>query len=206
MAPDGLRIAYENWCWANYAPDWKDVWAIVKKVDRHNVGLCLDTFQSAGGEWADPTTKSGPVEDVPKDKAEQRWKESCQELAATIPAEKIFLLQISDAYKMEKPIANKADDTGLRPRGQWSHDYRPLPGDGGIFPSQTSRRLSLIRDSEGPFRWKCSMVKHRRSTMKWHRMLIKRCKPCRHYWMMLLRDNKGEAAQVKRRACVSKRR
>lgn len=55
-------------------------------------------------------------------------------MAATIPPEKIFLLQISDAYKMDKPIEDKVDESGLRPRGQWSHDYRPLPYDGGYLP------------------------------------------------------------------------
>jgi sugar phosphate isomerase/epimerase len=54
MAPRGFRIAFENWCWATRAPGWRDVWRIVEKADRPNVGLCLDTFQSAGGEWAYP--------------------------------------------------------------------------------------------------------------------------------------------------------
>ncbi|KAK7962901.1 uncharacterized protein PG986_003726 [Apiospora aurea] len=62
-APKGFRVAYENWCWATRAPAWKDVWDIVKRADRPNLGLCLDTFQSGGGEWADPTTKSGLVEE-----------------------------------------------------------------------------------------------------------------------------------------------
>ncbi|CAI4212323.1 unnamed protein product [Parascedosporium putredinis] len=42
-----FRLAYENWCWATRAPRWKDVWTIVKQADRPNIGLCLDTFQSA---------------------------------------------------------------------------------------------------------------------------------------------------------------
>ena len=134
MAPEGLRICYENWCWATHAPDWKDVWKIIKIADRPNIGLCLDTFQSAGGEWADPTTDSGLVRAVSDEDRGRRWKESCSQLAATIPAEKIFLLQISDAYKMDPPISNDTDGSGTRPRGQWSHDYRPLPYDGGYLP------------------------------------------------------------------------
>ena len=135
LATKNMRIAYENWCWSTHAPDWKHVWTIVKLADRSNIGLCLDTFQSAGGEWADPTTKTGLVEDSgDKQNIEQRWKSSIKEMAATIPAEKIFLLQISDAYKMDPPIPDKVDDSGTRPRGQWSHDYRPLPYDGGYLP------------------------------------------------------------------------
>ncbi|KAI1080554.1 xylose isomerase-like protein [Whalleya microplaca] len=135
-AAKGQRIAYENWCWATRAPNWKDVWQIVEKANRPNIGLCLDTFQSAGGEWADPRAKSGLVEGVSKEDLESRWKQSLAELAATIPAEKIYLLQISDAYKMDPPIEAKENEEGLRPRGRWSHDWRPLPYDGGYLPVQ----------------------------------------------------------------------
>jgi sugar phosphate isomerase/epimerase len=134
MAPEGLRIAYENWCWATHAPSWRDVWEIVKKADRPNIGLCLDTFQSAGGEWGDPRTKSGLVRDLASEEVDRSWKKSLQELKKEVDPSKIFLLQISDAYKMDPPIEDRPDDSGLRPRGQWSHDYRPLPYDGGYLP------------------------------------------------------------------------
>jgi sugar phosphate isomerase/epimerase len=134
LAAKRFRICYENWCWSTHSPDWKDVWKIVKKVDRSNVGLCLDTFQSGGGEFADPTTKSGLREHMGRDVLEERWRKSLGELASTIPPEKIFLLQISDAYKMSSPLEDKPDESGLRPRGQWSHDYRPMPYDGGYLP------------------------------------------------------------------------
>ncbi|KAI0838144.1 xylose isomerase-like protein [Hypoxylon sp. FL0890] len=135
-AAKGQRIAYENWCWATHAPNWKDVWRIIEKANRPNLGLCLDTFQSGGGEWADPTTKSGLIEGLSRDELESRWRQSLAELSKTVPPEKIYLLQISDAYKMEPPIEAKTSDEGLRPRGQWSHDYRPLPYDGGYLPVQ----------------------------------------------------------------------
>jgi sugar phosphate isomerase/epimerase len=56
LATKKFRVAYENWCWSTHAAFWEDVWDICKEVDRPNFGLCLDTFQSAGGECADPTT------------------------------------------------------------------------------------------------------------------------------------------------------
>jgi sugar phosphate isomerase/epimerase len=135
-AEKGMRVTYENWCWATRAPTWRDVWDIVQKADRPNLGLCLDTFQSAGGEWADPTTSSGLLETdgISKTEVHHKWEQSLRDLSSTVPAEKIFLLQISDAYKMSPPLANKVDSEGLRPRGQWSHDYRPLPYDGGYLP------------------------------------------------------------------------
>lgn len=135
LAPHNFRLTYENWCWSTHAPDWKDVWEIVKKVDKFNVGLCLDTFQTAGGEWADPTTKSGLLEsEGSRETMEKEYQESLKELAATIPPEKIYILQISDAYKPKEPLGPKPDQSGLRPRGRWSSCLRPVPFDGGYLP------------------------------------------------------------------------
>lgn len=137
LAPHNFRLAYENWCWATHAPDWKDVWEIVQKVDRPNVGLCLDTFQTAGGEWADPTTASGLIErGGGKEALERQFKTSLENLARTIPKEKIYILQISDAYKPRTPLSPgpEPDENGLRPRGRWSLSLRPIPFDGGYLP------------------------------------------------------------------------
>jgi hypothetical protein len=109
-------------------------------VDRPNVGLCLDTFQTAGSEWADPTTSSGLIEyiggkKVDREELGKRFKASMDELGRTVPPSKIYLLQISDAYKPTKPLEDKVDpESGLRPRGQWSHDFRPVPFNGGYLP------------------------------------------------------------------------
>ncbi|KAF5017661.1 hypothetical protein F66182_10376 [Fusarium sp. NRRL 66182] len=134
LAEKGFSIAYENWCWATHAPTWKTVWEIVQKANRPNIGLCLDTFQTAGLEYGDPTTTDGLINASTDEERESRWKESLEELAATVPADKIYLLQISDAYKMDPPIEDKKDEEGSRPRARWSHDYRPLPCDGGYLP------------------------------------------------------------------------
>ncbi|KAF3032851.1 hypothetical protein E8E12_001863 [Didymella heteroderae] len=147
----GFRVAYENWCWSTHAPGWKDVWEIVKKVDRKNIGLCLDTFQTAGGEWADPTTESGLLEDVSKDELEQRFKKSLEELGKTIPKDKIYLLQISDGYKVPQALEDKRDDGGLLPRGRWSHDFRPLPYNGGYLPVIEVARAVLNTGFRGWF-------------------------------------------------------
>jgi sugar phosphate isomerase/epimerase len=130
----GYKCAYENWCWSTHAPDWKDVWNIVQQVDRPNIGLCLDTFQTAGGEWADPRTPSGILDHVSRDEVEKRFNKSLEDLANTIPKDKIYLLQISDAYKVPQPLSAERDDAGLLPRGRWSHDFRPLPYNGGYLP------------------------------------------------------------------------
>jgi sugar phosphate isomerase/epimerase len=149
LAKKNFRLAYENWCWSTHAPTWKNVWDIVQKVDRPNVGLCLDTFQSAGYEWADPTTESGLV-DKPKEQLEKDWKESLDELARTVPADKIFFLQISDAYKPKQPFSKDVDESGTRPRGRWSHDFRPLPFQ-GYLPVVDFTRAALKTGFRGYF-------------------------------------------------------
>ncbi|CAG7563211.1 unnamed protein product [Fusarium equiseti] len=136
LAEKNYSIAYENWCWATHAPTWKDVWQIVQKTNRPNIGLCLDTFQTAGYEWGDPTTNDGLAISSSSEERQKRWEESLKELASTVPADKIYLLQISDAYKMDPPIQDVKDETGARPRARWSHDYRPLPCNGGYLPVQ----------------------------------------------------------------------
>ncbi|CAG8113687.1 unnamed protein product [Penicillium salamii] len=126
------------------------LWEIVKAVDQPNCGLCLDTFQTTGSEWGDPTTKSGLIEDVSQADLRKRFEASMDELAATVPAEKIYLLQISDAYKVSPPLEDKTLN-GLRPRGRWSHDYRPMPYDGGYLPIEDVARAVLKTGFRGWF-------------------------------------------------------
>ena len=57
------------------------------------------------------------------------WEASCQRLAETVSAAKIFVLQISDAYRPVKPISTETID-GLRLRKRWSNDFRPFPFEG----------------------------------------------------------------------------
>lgn len=135
LAEHNFRLAYENWCWATHAPGWRQVWGLVQKVARANIGLCLDTFQTAGGEWADPTTQSGIIECVDNREAlKRRFHESLEALGKSIPPEKIYILQISDAYKPKQPLDPNADKDGLMPRGRWSSCLRPVPFDGGYLP------------------------------------------------------------------------
>lgn len=187
LAQKGMRIAYENWCWSTHAPDWKHVWAIVKLANRPNLGLCLDTFQSAGGEWADPRTKSGLLDDeIDPKEIQERWEKSIKEMVATVPGEKIFLLQISDAYKMETPIENKNDESGLRPRGQWSHDYRPLPYDGGYLPTVDFLKATLdtgfrswlsieVFDGKGPEKYGDDLKGYAKKAMKSLERMVEEC-------------------------------
>ncbi|KFX91443.1 hypothetical protein O988_07753 [Pseudogymnoascus sp. VKM F-3808] len=103
LAPHSFRLAYENWCWATVSPTWARAWAIVQRVDRPNVGLCLDTFQTCGGEYGDPTTASGLIEKDIHHSLEKSFTYSLYVLTKSVPKEKIYVLQISDAYKPPTP-------------------------------------------------------------------------------------------------------
>lgn len=137
LAEHGFRLAYENWCWATVAPTWHSVWEIVQKANKPNIGLCLDTFQTAAGEYGDPCTASGlrSHDGNTPQALQQSYTSSLHKLSQTIPAEKIFLLQISDVYKPPTAFKDEVDD-GLRPRGRWSHDFRPYMYNGGFLTKQ----------------------------------------------------------------------
>ncbi|KAJ6441618.1 hypothetical protein O9K51_05169 [Purpureocillium lavendulum] len=147
-AEKGLRIAYENWCWATKAPTWRSVWDVVRLADRPNLGLCLDTFQAAGAELADPTTGSGYIDVINGEELQRRWANSLKDLATSVPPQKIYLLQISDGYRMNPPIRGK-DEAGERPRSQWSHSHRPLPCDGGYLPVREALAAVLATGFRG---------------------------------------------------------
>jgi len=148
-AEKGFRVAYENRCWATRTRTWKAVWEIVKKADKPNLGLCLDTFQILGGEFGDPTTGTGLIEDISRAELESHWRTSLRELTATVPPEKIFLVQLSDAYKMNPPIKESKDSQGSLPRSRWSQDHRPLPLDGGYLPVHDVLRAVLNTNFTG---------------------------------------------------------
>lgn len=134
LASHGFRLCYENWCWATHGRTWKQVWNIVQQANRPNIGLCLDTFQEAGAQWADPTTQSGLIEGYSEQQLTQSYMSSLHEMARTIPAEKVYVLQISDGYKPEPRIPNQLGPGCTSPRAQWCSAWRPMPFDGGYLP------------------------------------------------------------------------
>lgn len=119
-------------------------------MDRPNTDLCLNTFQTAGGEWVDPTTKSGKIEDSSSlDLLEDRFQASLDSLSKTVAAEKIYILQISDANKEQLP--SQPNENGLRQRGQWSTSLRRRPYDGGYLPVADVARAALKSGFRGWF-------------------------------------------------------
>ncbi|TVY31393.1 3-dehydroshikimate dehydratase [Lachnellula subtilissima] len=150
LAPHSFRLAYENWCWATYAPTWSTVWDIVQLANRPNIGLCLDTFQTICGEYGDPTTTSTLIQSAGlQQKLEHNLTVSLKALQESVPADKIYVLQLSDAYRPPMPFKEDGEDgegneeppggdggTKIRARAKWSHDYRPYLYNGGAFTPQ----------------------------------------------------------------------
>lgn len=81
---------------------------------------------------------------------DESWNKTLEELSKTVPKEKIFVLQISDAYRPQKPFEVRESD-GLRPRARWSHAYRPLPYDGGYLPVEDVTKAVLKTGYRGFF-------------------------------------------------------
>ena len=64
-----VRIAYEAVAWGAHIDLWEQSWEVVKRVDRPNFGLCLDTFHIAGRVWADHASPSGKTPNADMDLA-----------------------------------------------------------------------------------------------------------------------------------------
>ncbi|KAK4503139.1 hypothetical protein PRZ48_006566 [Zasmidium cellare] len=122
------RIALESLCWSTAAPTWSTAWEVVKRADRQNLGLCIDTFHIAAVEWADPTTASGQLEEP---NAVANFSASLKRLTAEVSPEKIFSIQLGDAYKLPSP----ADPQKLKwpPLLYWAAGWRVKPTTGGGF-------------------------------------------------------------------------
>jgi sugar phosphate isomerase/epimerase len=136
------KIAYEPWCWGVHVNTWETGWEIIKRVDRDNIGINLDTFQVAGVEWADPASPSGLVEGYSERELTATFEASMELLSKAIPPEKVFYVQVSDGLRMDPPIrdGHPAFEEGKPARGQCSHAYRPLPGENGYLPVITALR------------------------------------------------------------------
>lgn len=94
-AAHGIRIAYEALAWGRHVNDYLHAWRIVRMADHPALGLCLDSFHILSRD-ADPYA------------------------IETIPAEKIFFLQLADAPSLPMDVL------------YWSRHYRCFPGQGDL--------------------------------------------------------------------------
>lgn len=94
-----IRFAFESLCWGTQVDTWEESWDVVKKVDRPNFGLCLDTFNIAGRIWADPASPTGKTPN-----ADSVLKASLERMRATVDINRVFFIQLVDAERMQTPL------------------------------------------------------------------------------------------------------
>ena len=85
------------------------------------MGLCLDTFNIAGREWADPTREDGRVEN-----ADEVLRESLKKMVREIDVKKVFYVQVVDAERLDKvlDVNHEFHVEGQKPRMSWSRNCR----------------------------------------------------------------------------------
>jgi sugar phosphate isomerase/epimerase len=106
--PLGIRICYEALSWGRHVNRWHQAWDIVRRCDRANVGLNLDSFHmSVHGD------------DTPETLAQ----------LAQVPIEKIFLVQLADYFfeysDRQSDMIELARHQRLFP-GEGLHDVRDM--------------------------------------------------------------------------------
>lgn len=92
-AQRGIRVAYEALAWGRFVDTYEHSWRIVRRADHPALGVCLDSFHILS-------------------------KDSDPRAIRTIPAEKLFFLQLADAPRLDMDVL------------QWSRHHRLFPGQG----------------------------------------------------------------------------
>jgi 4-hydroxyphenylpyruvate dioxygenase len=90
-----LRVGFEALAWGRHVNDYRDAWEIVRRADHPSIGIILDSFHALAPSF--PVT---PIE--------------------SIPADKIFLVQLADAPKLGLDVLS------------WSRHFRCFPGQGDL--------------------------------------------------------------------------
>ncbi len=90
-----IKVGYEALAWGAHVNDYRDAWEIVRRADHKNIGVILDSFHALA-----PGFPTGPI--------------------ASIPADKIFLVQLADAPKLGLDVLS------------WSRHFRCFPGQGDL--------------------------------------------------------------------------
>ncbi|KAJ5096355.1 hypothetical protein NUU61_005711 [Penicillium alfredii] len=116
-----VRFAYENLCWSTHIDTWEKAWDMVKRVNRHNFGTCLDTFNIAGRVWADPTSATGKTPNADAD-----LKASMERMVQEIDVSKVFYIQVVDAERLASPLipGHPFHVDGQPARMSWSRNAR----------------------------------------------------------------------------------
>ncbi|MDB5614265.1 MAG: sugar phosphate isomerase/epimerase and 4-hydroxyphenylpyruvate protein [Devosia sp.] len=94
-AKRNLRVGYEALAWGRHVNDHRDAWEIVRRADHASIGIILDSFHTLS-RGIDP------------------------ESIRKIPGDKIFIVQLADAPKIDMDLL------------YWSRHFRNMPGEGDL--------------------------------------------------------------------------
>lgn len=94
-----IRIMYEGLSFGTHRRSWQDVWQVVERADRPNLGICLDSFNTLALEWASPYTRSGRLSDDVDDKLEKNMRE----LVRRVPGDKVRPLSLPSSSLENSP-------------------------------------------------------------------------------------------------------
>ncbi|WP_441228675.1 bifunctional sugar phosphate isomerase/epimerase/4-hydroxyphenylpyruvate dioxygenase family protein [Tardiphaga sp. 20_F10_N6_6] len=94
-AKHGMRVGFEALAWGAHVNDYRDAWEIVRRANHPSIGVILDSFHALAPAF--------PVSAI-----------------ASIPADKIFLVQLADAPKLGLDVLS------------WSRHFRCFPGQGDL--------------------------------------------------------------------------
>lgn len=121
-----LNFVFEALCFGTRCDTWEKSWEVVKRVDRGNFGLCLDSFNIAGRIYADPTKPDGKNDD-----AMRVVVDSLKKLVREVDPKKIFYVQIVDAALLSKPLVkgHELHNEQQPPRMSWSRSCRLFYGE-----------------------------------------------------------------------------
>ncbi|KAL9087873.1 MAG: hypothetical protein Q9165_006435 [Trypethelium subeluteriae] len=133
-----VRFTYESLAWGTRVDTWEVCWDIVRRVNRPNFGICLDTFNIAGRVYADPTSDTGMTPT-----AEMDIENSIQRLINTVDVTKIFYVQVVDAEKLKRPLLQEHEfyDPSQPPRMSWSRNCRLFYGEASLGAYLPIRRI-----------------------------------------------------------------
>jgi 4-hydroxyphenylpyruvate dioxygenase len=108
----GLRVGFEALAWGLHVNDYRDAWEIVRRADHESIGVILDSFHALAPSF--------PITAI-----------------QSIPADKIFLVQLADAPKLGLDILS------------WSRHFRCFPGQGDL-PVQSFMEAVVATGYAGP--------------------------------------------------------
>ena len=103
-AKRGIRIGFEALAWGRHINDYRDAWEVVRRADHPSIGLILDSFHVLVRE-----TDLRGIRSIPKNR--------------------IFLVQVADAPKLDMDFLS------------WSRHYRCFPGQGELPVDQFMEAL-----------------------------------------------------------------